>query len=67
MTVTVTMTEHSRHILFINSLEKLTVQKDSSLFLSLALKKAGWETYLLFEEDFLLYQSRERKSKGLRF
>ena len=42
----------NRHILFIDPIEKLNYKKDSSLMLSLALKKKGFETFLLFEKDF---------------
>lgn len=42
----------SRHILYIDPLEKLVFKKDSSLLLAHTLKSLGEEVYLLFEEDF---------------
>ena len=42
------------HIFFIDPIEKLTVKKDSSLILALALQDAGEEVRLLFEKDFYL-------------
>ncbi len=41
-----------RHILLIDPLEKLTLKKDSSLYLALAMQEVGIETYLLFADDF---------------
>lgn len=43
-----------RHLLLIDPLEKLTIKKDSSLMLALALQKRGIETYLFFEKDFAI-------------
>lgn len=39
-----------RHILLIDTLDKLVIKKDSSLLLALTLKEQGHEVYLLFEE-----------------
>lgn len=43
-----------RHLLLIDPLERLTVKKDSSLMLALALQKRGIETYIFFEKDFAI-------------
>ena len=40
------------HIFFIDPLEKLTIKKDSSLILALALQQAGEDVRFLFEKDF---------------
>jgi len=48
------------HLLFIDPLEKLNIKKDSTLMMALTFKKAGIETYLLFENDFY-YQNRGEK------
>lgn len=42
----------SRHIIYIDPLEKLVFKKDSSLLLAHTLKSMGEEVYLLFEADF---------------
>jgi glutathione synthase len=42
----------ARQILFIDSLEKLSVKKDSSLLMAHTYKELGIEVYLLFEKDF---------------
>jgi len=42
----------SRHLIFIDPLEKLVTKKDSSLLLAHTLKQSGVEVYLLFESDF---------------
>ena len=47
------------HIFFVDPLEKLTIKKDSSLILALALQEAGAEVWLLFEKDF--YYSNEKQ------
>jgi glutathione synthase len=44
-----------RHILLVNQLKDLAVKKDSSLMMAQTLKEQGFETYLLFEEDFHIY------------
>lgn len=49
-----------RHILLIDSLEKLVVKKDSSLLLATTLQARGDEVYLLFEEDLNLVNHREK-------
>lgn len=41
----------SRHIIFIDPIEKLIPKKDSSLLLAHALKKAGQEAYILFKDE----------------
>lgn len=46
------ITTQLTHILFIDSLDKLTPKKDSSLQLALSLKELGRQVYLLFEKDF---------------
>lgn len=43
-----------RQILLIDPLEKLVIKKDSTLFLALEMKRAGIETYVLFEKDFYI-------------
>ena len=47
------------HIFFIDPLEKLTIKKDSSLILALALQQAGEEVLILLEKDF--YYTNEKK------
>lgn len=42
----------SRHLIFIDPLEKLVTKKDSSLLLAHTLKAQGLEVYILFEGDF---------------
>jgi len=49
------------HILFINTLDKLDILKDSSLMMALTFKQAGAATYLLFEKDFY-YQNNAEKT-----
>ncbi|MBT3981356.1 MAG: hypothetical protein HOE90_08380 [Bacteriovoracaceae bacterium] len=39
-------------IIYLNNLEKLVIQKDSTLLFALTLKENGVDTYLLFEDDF---------------
>lgn len=46
----------SRHFLFIDPLEKLTLKKDSTALLAHTFKEQGQEVYLLFEKDFF-YQN----------
>ncbi len=41
-----------KHIIFLDSLSKLSIEKDSSILLALSLKARGFTTYLLFEENF---------------
>jgi len=43
-----------RQLLLIDPLEKLTIKKDSSLMLALAMQKRGIETYVFFENDFAI-------------
>lgn len=50
-----------KHILFIDPLEKLTVKKDSTIMLALALKEKGESVYILFEEDFYYQNKIEQK------
>ena len=57
----------NRHILFIDPIEKLNYKKDSSLLLSLTLKKRGFETYLLFEKNFHITNGVENKTKVYNF
>jgi glutathione synthase len=40
------------HVFFIDSLEKLSIKKDSSLMLAATLKEMGEDVKLLFEKDF---------------
>lgn len=42
----------SKHIFFIDPLEKLVVKKDSTLMLALEFQNAGHECYVMFEENF---------------
>jgi len=42
----------ARHILFIDSLEKLDIKKDSTLLMAHTFKEMGLEVYILFENDF---------------
>lgn len=42
----------SRHLIYIDPLEKLVIKKDSSLLLAHTLKTQGHEVYILFESDF---------------
>ncbi|MCK5883931.1 MAG: hypothetical protein KAG61_09595 [Bacteriovoracaceae bacterium] len=41
-----------RHIFLIDPLEKLTLRKDSSLYLAMAFKERGLDTCILFANDF---------------
>ena len=43
-----------RQILLIDSLEKLVIKKDSTLFLALEMQHSGIETYVFFEKDFYI-------------
>ena len=56
-----------RHILFIDSLEKLVIKKDSSLMMALSLKEKGHQVFLLFEEDFCLITKGNLKLKVFPF
>lgn len=49
----------ARQILFIDPLEKLVVEKDSSLMFALSLQELGHEVYLLFEKDFYFQNTGE--------
>lgn len=42
----------NKHIFFIDPLEKLVIEKDSSLLWALSLQEKGEEVYFLFEDDF---------------
>ena len=53
----------NRHILFIDPIEKLNYKKDSSLLLSLALKKKGFETFLLFQKDFHVTNCKNEQAR----
>ena len=53
------------HIFFIDPIEKLTIAKDSSLMLALALQEVGEEVRLLFEKDFYFSSRRECLSCSL--
>ena len=44
-----------RHIFFIDPLEKLVMQKDSTLLLAHTLREQGQEVSLLFEQDFHVF------------
>lgn len=48
-----------KHILLIDSLDKLSLKKDTSLLLAQTLKNSGATVYLLFEDDF--YFINEKK------
>lgn len=41
-----------RQLLLIDPLERLTIKKDSTLMLALAMQRRGIETYVVFERDF---------------
>lgn len=43
-----------RHFLLIDPLENLTIRKDSTLMLALAMQKRGVEVYLMFESEFAI-------------
>ena len=52
-----------KHILFIDSLDKLVIKKDSSLMLALTLKKEGLDVYLMFEENLYFTNKKLEKVK----
>ncbi|RLA61128.1 MAG: hypothetical protein DRQ89_11800 [Epsilonproteobacteria bacterium] len=56
-----------RHILLVNQLKDLALKKDSSLMMALTLKELGHETYLLFEEDFHIYNQGPARVKVFDF
>ena len=43
-----------KHILLVDSLEKLVIKKDSSLLLALTIQEMGHETYLIFSHDLYM-------------
>ena len=47
------------HIFFIDPIKKLTIKKDSSLILAMALQNAGEEVLLLFENNFFYSNKKE--------
>lgn len=59
--------QNFNHILFIDPLEKLSLKKDSSLQLALALKEKGRQVALLFEEDFFFSNDERPKLKLYKF
>jgi glutathione synthase len=56
-----------RHIIFIDSLTKLNLKKDSSLMLATSFKDSGVEVYLLFEDDFYVANNGELSLKVYNF
>ena len=56
-----------KHILFIDSLDKLVIKKDSSLMLALTLKKMGQDVYLMFEENLFFTNKKLEKIKLFEF
>lgn len=50
-----------RQLLLIDPISKLTIKKDSSLMLALALQKRGIETYIFFENDFAIHNQGTQK------
>lgn len=50
-----------KHIFFIDSLDKLNIKKDSSLMMALSLKLKGEKSYLLFEDDFYVSNSKHQR------
>ncbi len=52
-----------RQLLLIDPLERLTIKKDSSLMLALALQRRGIETYVFFERDFAIHNLGPQKLK----
>lgn len=44
-----------RQLLLIDPIENLNIKKDSSLMLALAMQKRGIETYIFFEQDFVIH------------
>ena len=53
------MKNKKRQVLLIDPLEKLDINKDSSLMLALEFQKQGYETYLIFEKDFFVSNSEK--------
>lgn len=58
--------KHMRHIIFLDPLEKLKVEKDSTLLLAQALA-LGREVYLLFEDDFYFTNTDTNKVRVYNF
>jgi glutathione synthase len=56
-----------RQILLIDSLNKLVVKKDSTLFLALEMQNQGIETYVFFEKDFYIRNHGELKLNVYKF
>ena len=56
-----------KHILFIDPIEKLTLEKDSSLLLAHTLKLEKRKVYLLFEKDFYILSDRSPVLKVYEF
>ena len=50
-----------RHLLLIDPLEKLTVKKDSSLMLAMAMQRRGIECFIFFEKDFAIHNQGTQK------
>ncbi len=50
-----------RQLLLIDPLERLTIKKDSSLMLALAMQRRGIETYIFFERDFAIHNLGPQK------
>ena len=51
-----------KHFFYIDPIENLNIEKDSSLFMALTLKNRGEEVYLLFDHDFYITNFHERIS-----
>ena len=57
----------SRHIIFIDPIEKLIPKKDSSLLLAHALKKAGHEVFILFKDELHILSGNNSTYKVFSF
>lgn len=55
------------HVFFIDPLEKLLLEKDSTLWLAMSLKKRGHRAFLFFEKDFLLTNKAQKKLRVFDF
>ncbi|MCY4644439.1 MAG: hypothetical protein OXB88_07455 [Bacteriovoracales bacterium] len=55
------------HILFIDPLEKLSIQKDGTLLLAHTLSEMGRKVYLLFEDDFYILSNTPPKVRVFEF
>jgi glutathione synthase len=57
----------SRHIFFIDPIEKLNIKKDSSLMMALSFQEQGREAFLLMEQDFHYSNTMENRYQLYRF